>query len=105
MKRKRRQLTKADLRAMEVSPGLMAHRVGPDGRARLEQALAELPGVEEKAIASVAERAGNSSRGMPPRPRVDDPIGTSSYAVEVLHIIAEALRDQERRISELEAEK
>jgi hypothetical protein len=39
--RKKRQLTKAELRAMGATPGLMAHRVGPDGRARLEQLTAE----------------------------------------------------------------
>ena len=38
--RKARQLTKAELRAMGATPGLMAHRVGPDGRARLEQLTA-----------------------------------------------------------------
>jgi hypothetical protein len=35
--RKARRLTKAELRAMGATPGLMAHKVGPDGRARLEQ--------------------------------------------------------------------
>jgi hypothetical protein len=35
--RKKRQFTKAELRAMGGIPGVMAHRVGPDGRARLEQ--------------------------------------------------------------------
>jgi hypothetical protein len=35
--RKNRTLTQAELRAMGATPGLMAHRVGPDGRARLEQ--------------------------------------------------------------------
>jgi hypothetical protein len=35
--RKIRQHTKAELRAMGATPGLMAHRVGPDGRSRLEQ--------------------------------------------------------------------
>ena len=41
--RKKRQLTKAELRAMGASPGLMAHRLGPDGRARLEQLSPEGP--------------------------------------------------------------
>jgi len=41
MTRRKRTLTKAELRAMGVSPGLMAHRVGPDGRARLEQLAPE----------------------------------------------------------------
>ena len=40
-RRSPRQLTKAELRAMGVSPGLMAHRVGPDGRSRLEQLTSE----------------------------------------------------------------
>jgi hypothetical protein len=39
--RKKRQLTKAELRAMGGIPGVMAHRVGPDGRARLEQLTAD----------------------------------------------------------------
>jgi hypothetical protein len=39
--RKTRTLTKAELRALAVTPGLMAHRVGPDGRARLEQLTAD----------------------------------------------------------------
>jgi hypothetical protein len=37
MTRRRRKPTKAELRAMGATPGLMAHRVGPDGRARFEQ--------------------------------------------------------------------
>ena len=32
--RKKRQLTKAELHAMGVTPDIMARRVGPDGRAR-----------------------------------------------------------------------
>jgi hypothetical protein len=40
MARKNRQLTRAELRAM-ATPGLMAHKVGPDGRARLEQLAPE----------------------------------------------------------------
>jgi hypothetical protein len=36
-RRKKLLLTQQDLRAAGVSPGLMAHRVSPDGRARLEQ--------------------------------------------------------------------
>jgi hypothetical protein len=39
--RKRHTPTKAELRAMGVTPGLMAHRVGPDGRARLEELAPE----------------------------------------------------------------
>ena len=31
--RNRRRLTKAELRAVGASPGLMARKVGPDGRA------------------------------------------------------------------------
>jgi hypothetical protein len=41
--RKARRLTKAELRAAGVSLGLMAHKVGPDGRARLEQLAPEGP--------------------------------------------------------------
>jgi hypothetical protein len=37
MARKNRQLTRAELWAMGATPGLMAHRIGRDGRARLEQ--------------------------------------------------------------------
>jgi hypothetical protein len=39
--RSRRRLTQPELRAAGVSPGLMFHRVGPDGRARLEQLALE----------------------------------------------------------------
>jgi hypothetical protein len=43
MKRKRR-LSQQDLRDLGATPGLMAHRVGPDGqRARLEQLSPEGP--------------------------------------------------------------
>jgi hypothetical protein len=37
MNRRRRRLSQQDLRAAGATPGLMAHRVGPDGRARFEQ--------------------------------------------------------------------
>jgi hypothetical protein len=43
MRSRRRKLTKAELRAMGASPGLMARRVGPDGRARLEMLAPEGP--------------------------------------------------------------
>ncbi len=36
-RRSQRQLTKAELRAAGATPGLLSGRVGPDGRARLEQ--------------------------------------------------------------------
>jgi hypothetical protein len=39
--RKKRQLTKAELRALGATPGLMAHRVGPDGRAEVRQLTAD----------------------------------------------------------------
>jgi hypothetical protein len=39
--RRRRRLTQAELQAAGVSAGLIAHRVGPDGRARLEQLAPE----------------------------------------------------------------
>ena len=39
--RNRRKLTKAELQAAGGSPGLLLHRVGPDGRARLEQLAVE----------------------------------------------------------------
>ncbi len=68
----------------------------------LEERLAELPGVDPDEVAAVAERAGNSSEGRPPRPRADDPIGTSRYAVDFLNILAGVLAEQERRISALE---
>jgi hypothetical protein len=38
---RKRKLAKAELRAAGVSPGLLVRRVGPDGRARLEQLTAE----------------------------------------------------------------
>jgi hypothetical protein len=45
MKVERRKLTRAELRAMGTTPGLMSRRIGPDGRALLEQLTAESPGV------------------------------------------------------------
>ena len=39
--RKKRALTKAELRALGATPGLMVHRIGTDGRARLEQLTSE----------------------------------------------------------------
>jgi hypothetical protein len=36
------KLTKAELRAMGAGPGLMAHRVGPDGRSRQRSHLRSL---------------------------------------------------------------
>jgi hypothetical protein len=44
---RRRKLTKAQLRALGATPGLMAHRMSPDGRARLEQLTAEGGGRRE----------------------------------------------------------
>jgi hypothetical protein len=38
---RRRKLTKAKLQAAGATPGLMAGRYTPDGRARLEQLTAE----------------------------------------------------------------
>jgi hypothetical protein len=38
---KARRLTKAELRAAGASPGLLLHRVGPNGSARLEQLAPE----------------------------------------------------------------
>jgi hypothetical protein len=72
-----------------------------DAMEALEETLAEL-GVDEERIAAVAERAGNSSEGKPPRPRADDPIGTSRYCVDFVNMLAEVLAEQERRISRLE---
>jgi hypothetical protein len=63
----------------------------------LEAALAELPSIDAEEVATVAQRAGNSSQGTPPRPRAEDTIGTARYAVEFLRVIAAVLAEQERR--------
>ncbi len=55
MARKNRQLTRAKLREMGATPGLMAHKVGPDGRARLEQLTSE-----DSVQPSFLRRASNS---------------------------------------------
>jgi hypothetical protein len=68
----------------------------------LEETLAQLLGVDEERIASVAERAGNSSYGQPPRPRADDQIGTARYLTDLMRVVVEVLAEQERRISRLE---
>jgi hypothetical protein len=73
--------------------------------AKLEETLAELPGVDEERIAAVAKRAGNSSEGRPPRPRPADPIGTARYFTDLFCMMVEVLSEQERRISDLEASK
>jgi hypothetical protein len=41
--RKRRRLSQQDLQAAGVSPGLMVHRVGPNGRGRFAIAPSLLP--------------------------------------------------------------
>jgi hypothetical protein len=41
---RKKRPSQAELRAMGATPGLMAHRVGPDGRACLEQLTAEASG-------------------------------------------------------------
>jgi hypothetical protein len=71
---------------------------------KLEETVAELPGVDPEAVAAVAKRAGNSSEGKPPRPRPADGIGTSRYFAELMHMMAETLISQQERIGQLEAE-
>ena len=41
---RRRRLSQQDLRALGASAGLIARRIGPDGRARLEQLTPEASG-------------------------------------------------------------
>ena len=41
MRERKKRLTAKDLKALGATPGLMAHRVGPDGRARLEELALE----------------------------------------------------------------
>ncbi len=43
MNRRHRRLSQQDLRAAGATPGLTSRRVGPDGRARLEQLAPEGP--------------------------------------------------------------
>jgi hypothetical protein len=68
----------------------------------LEETVAELPGVDEERIASVAKRAGNSSEGRPPRPRPADGIGTSRYFTGLMQMMAETLISQQETIGQLE---
>ena len=51
----RRRLTQAELRAAGASPGLMAHKVGPAGRARLEHLTPE----SDQRRRSFAKRLGD----------------------------------------------
>ncbi len=67
----------------------------------LEETLAELPGVDEERIAALAERAGNSSEGRPPRPRPADGIGTSRYFTGLMQMMAETLISQQETIGQL----
>ena len=41
---RKKRLTAKDLRALGATPGLIARRVGPDGRGRLEQLVGEASG-------------------------------------------------------------
>jgi hypothetical protein len=43
MPQRKRRLSKQDLRDLGATPSLMHRRVGPDGRARLEQLAPESP--------------------------------------------------------------
>jgi hypothetical protein len=65
-RRRKRRPTKGELRAMGVSPGLlMVHRVGPDGRARLEQLAPESDGrrrVFARRLTSATTASEGSSR-------------------------------------------
>jgi hypothetical protein len=44
----KRRLSQQDLRALGVTPGLILHKVSPDGHARLEQLTAEASGTAER---------------------------------------------------------
>jgi hypothetical protein len=59
--RKTRTLTKAELRALAVTPGLMAHRISPDGRASLEQLAPEGPDRRRDFIRRLADKNAQAS--------------------------------------------
>ncbi len=75
MKRERRQRrpSQADLKAAGASPGLIAHRVGPDGRARLQQLTPESD-VRRK---DFARRLTTLSKADENSPREDQETGRS----------------------------
>jgi len=58
---RRRRLSQQDLRAAGATPGLMAHRIGPDGRARLEQLAPEGSSERRKDFARRLTRASEVS--------------------------------------------
>ncbi len=84
-----------------VAPHILRAEVWEQMEA-LEETLAELPGVDAEEVAAVAERAGNSSQGHPPRPRPDDGIGVARYFTDLMHMMAETLISQQQRIGQLE---
>ena len=66
MRSRKKRLTRQDLRAMGATPGLMALRVGPDGRARLEQLTAEASGRRKdfiRRLTSAGEETEASEKG------------------------------------------
>ena len=66
MRSRKKRLTWQDLRAMGATPGLMARRVGPDGRARLEQLTAEASGRRKdfvRRLTSAGEETDASEEG------------------------------------------
>jgi hypothetical protein len=58
---KKRQLTAAEKRALGATPGLIVRRVGPEGRARLEQLAPESDG-RRKDFASRLTRASDDTK-------------------------------------------
>ena len=61
--RKARRLTQAELRQMGVTPGLMARRIGADGRARLEQLAPESPKMRRDFARRLASGNGKPNEG------------------------------------------
>jgi hypothetical protein len=47
-RQQKKRLSQQDLRLLGVQPGLMARRISPDGRSRLEQLTAEASGSEAR---------------------------------------------------------
>jgi hypothetical protein len=58
-RQKKKRLSQQDLRTLGATPGLILHKVSPDGRARLEQLTAE---ASSRPLASLVRRsAANDS--------------------------------------------
>ena len=63
MRGRKKRLSKQDLRDLGATPGLMARRIGADGRARLEQLAPESPKMRRDFARRLASGNGKPNEG------------------------------------------